>query len=125
MSNRILSAARILILILILPLLTIILTPPSKINAQCSQGQQIMVDNGLISSTGEDISQFGQFGPTPNISCITGQPAKIPEWSIQTYDKMVKDYYDQARSSFVKNPLSGNQTQSSPSAVINLYSLGN
>lgn len=119
MRSLILKVARIIVLILILPLLAIFLSPSSQVSADCPVpgDQPIRVDNGLISAY--DPSSFYSGA---NVFCVTDQRATIPQFAIQTYDEMKTLYFDQAKSSFSKTTLSGNQIQSTTTLSINLSS---
>ncbi len=126
MGHQALKITRILVLILVLPVLTIFLSPLSKVSAECPSvvNQSIKVDNGLISAYDPAFFEAGE-----NVSCVTGERATIQPFSILPYndtdgsDSMIRNYFDQARSTFTRITLEGDQEQSTPSAVINLYSL--
>lgn len=121
MKKRFILTLRIILLLLILPLLGIAFAPPIKTQAQCTgtSASSIKVENGLVSAI-QDVN----FDPVSNVNCVTGQQATIPQFSLQSYDQMKKDYFDQARTSFNKTPpINGNQTQASASSPINLSSL--
>lgn len=122
MRKRFILTFKIILLLLILPLLGIAFAPPAKINAVCDDTTNpvgsIKVSNGLISA-----NDLGNINPQTGVNCITGQQATIPQFSIPSYEKMKKDYYDQAKSNYVKPPLpTGNQTQNTSSTPINLVS---
>lgn len=119
MTNRIYKVARIFILILILPLLAICLLPSSQVSADCpTPGDQlIQINNGLISAYDSSSFYSGD-----NVFCVTEQRATIPQFAIQDYAEMKTLYFDQAKSSFKKTTLNGNQEQTTASAPINLGS---
>lgn len=110
MNKHLKLTFRIFVLLLTLPLLALTLAPPAKINAACdtATGPQIKITGGLLSAislTNFSISDEG------GVNCISSQPASIPQFSIQSYDQMKKDYYDQAKSTYNKKSISGNKTQ--------------
>lgn len=120
MQKRFVLILRITLLLLILPLLAIVFSPPAKINAQCNTaiGSAIRVESGLISAI--DLTNFN---PLTNVNCIEGEPASIPQFSLQTYDEMRTDYFDQAKSTYNKITITGPATQNTVSDPINLLSL--
>lgn len=122
MNKRLKKIFKIIVLILILPLFAIAFAPPIKTNAACADatGSQIQVSGGLISAI--NIHNFSA-STSVDVSCIIGIPASIPQFSIQDYEAMKKDYFDQAKSTYNKITLPGNQVQSSPSSPLNLLSL--
>lgn len=98
-----------LVLILILPLVTIIFSPSSKVSAQCDapDTQNIEVESGLISAP--SLSSFKAIGS--DVSCIGSNKAIIPQFAITTYDEMKTLYYDQANTSISKTPNISSQSQ--------------
>ncbi|MFA5932525.1 MAG: hypothetical protein WCV81_05270 [Microgenomates group bacterium] len=127
MRKHVFFAFRILVFLLILPLLGVAFAPPVKINAACdtATGSQIQVSGGLISAI--SVSNFSA-SSSADVSCVTGAPAAIPQFSIPTYDdpndpnNMIKNYFNQAKSTYNKKTLQGDQTQNSASDPINLIS---
>lgn len=112
MKKRLFLTLRILLLILVLPILGFALSPPVKTFAQCSGSGNISVDNGLISVS----SNLSNFAPTSgaNVSCISGNPASISQYSIPSYngtDGTKTLYYDQAKSDIHRTLIPGNASE--------------
>lgn len=90
------------------------LTPPTKILAQnCPRGtvSAIRVEDGFLSLT--DQNKVGNYAlPTPTFSCITGNTASIPQFSLPTYQEMKSLYYTQSKiSSSYKTEFTGSITE--------------
>ncbi|MDD2822488.1 MAG: hypothetical protein PHQ59_00225 [Candidatus Daviesbacteria bacterium] len=122
MKQRLSLGVRIFGLLLILPLLGIAFSPPLKTNAACVSptDSPIRVNDGLVSAI-----DVGNISPLTNVNCVSGGSASIPQFSLPTYDSMMRDYFDQAKSSYNKITVSGPAVQDSTDAnpdPINLVS---
>lgn len=115
--------ARIILLMLILPILAVVVVSPSTVRAQCTGTGKINVDNGLISTI--SITNFAPPSPTPgaNVNCVTGLPAKMQEIFFQSYDVMKTLYYDQAKISITKTKITGDAIQANINAATQLYQI--
>lgn len=122
MSKSEFSFFRIFILILIVILIAAFFGPSSKTNAQTTVcdtagSQSIEVQSGLISA-----QTLTSFKAISNVSCVEAERAIIPQFALQNYTEMKTLYFDQAKSTYNKITLLGDQIQSVDNAPINLLS---
>lgn len=123
MKRYFFAGIKILVLILVLPLFAVFFSSPSNVSAACSSNPlgSIIVNKGLV--TAIDVSNINLSTASGTVYCINEQVASIPQFSIQNYDEMKTNYFDQAKSTFNKITISGDQTQSADDTPINLLSL--
>lgn len=116
MRERVSIILRVIALAIILPTLAIYYPPPTEVNAQCSavDSGTIRVSQGIISA--RDQTSFSpKLGP-PNVYCVQGTRAVLPDWALIKYDELKTLYFDQAKTTvptptFTKNKLTGDKTQ--------------